>query len=238
MSIYIRQSFTGSGIGIGDWNVPLTVPRGITNIDTDNNVQAGQSVVINTVVLELPIVSVTLGGEALPITGTPTQSAINVSIPAFIDLEWNTADNDLVVTDQTGALTLSNVTLSAPTGWETVVFDGTIPDLASTSSYYEGAIDDLGYTALTGDILAFTSSTGLTVNESGLYPTIDPPATSTGSYKFWSVGLQGWTSERAYTWVDGGNAPTKLITQTIDLTPWATAGSGGVVRGDDKTGAS
>ena len=83
MTIYIRQSFTGSGIGVGDWNVPLTVPRGITNIDVDNNIYAGQqSVTINVTGLDIDPAtkSVMINGISMPITfwnGVAIEAAVS-----------------------------------------------------------------------------------------------------------------------------------------------------------------
>ena len=142
---------------------------------------------------------------------------VTVDVPTNIDLEWNTT-HELAVTDDTGTVTLAGVTLEAPTGWETVTFDGTIPDTVATESFYEEAITDLAFTPLVGDALAFTSAAGLSVDPDGLYPTIDPPSTVTGTYKFWSVNLQSWTAESTYTWTDGGDVTPPVI-NLIDDNP-------------------
>lgn len=181
----------------------------ITDIDGDNNVQVGQTgAIITTTGIDAASVtqSVTLGGETLTITNWATD-AITVAIPASIGLKWGRTDLQLAVTHDGGTTTLDNVTLSAPAGWETVTFT-TAPDEASTESFYEHAKTDAtlgggGYTMVAGDVLAWTTSTGLTIDGQTI-PTVSPAATVTGSYKIWDDTLSTWSSTSTYTITDQG----------------------------------
>lgn len=197
----------------------------ITSIDGDNNVQAGQSnVSIVTSGIDPASVTqaVTLGGETLTInswTDSGGNALINVDIPLHINAEWGTT-HELAVTHDGGTTTLSGVTLSAPTGWETVSF-ATIPDTGTTESFYEYSQSDVtvgNFTAQVGDTLAFTSSTGLTIDGSSI-PVVNPAATVTGSYKWWDASLSTWTPVSSYTitnlGVFGGSDTTVMIQEMI-----------------------
>lgn len=182
--------------------------RSITNIDTDNNVQAGQtSVTITTVGLDASPATqtATLGGESLTVNSW-SATAVNVDIPLHIDLEWGSTTNQLALTDDTGTVTLDNITLSAPTGWETVTYNGSAPNPATTESFYEYAQTDSGvgsFTMATSDILAWETQTGLTIDTQTI-PVVDPPATVSGAYKIWDESLSTWTSVSSFTITDGG----------------------------------
>lgn len=146
-------------------------------------------------------------------------TTINVDIPSDIDLEWG-ATHELAVTHDGGTTTLSGVTLSAPTGWETVSFS-TIPDTGTTESFYEYSQSDVtvgNFTAQVGDTLAFTSATGLTIDGSSI-PVVNPAATVTGSYKWWDASLSTWTPVSSYTitnlGVFGGGDTTVMIQEMI-----------------------
>lgn len=181
-----------------------SVSRGIINIDTDNDVQAGQtSVTINAAGLDASPATqtATLGGETLTVNSWSATS-VNVDIPLHIDLEWGSTTNQLALTDDTGTVTLENVTLSTPTGWETVTFTSA-PNIGTTSSFYEEAITDIPFTAATSDTLAWESATGLTVDGQTI-PVVSPPVTVTGDYKWWDDSAGSWTSVSSYNWIDGG----------------------------------
>lgn len=197
----------------------------ITSIDGDNDVQAGQSnVSIVTSGIDPASVTqaVTLGGETLTInswTDSGGNALINVDIPLHINAEWGTT-HELAVTHDGGTTTLSGVTLSAPTGWETVSF-ATIPDTGTTESFYEYSQSDVtvgNFTAQVGDTLAFTSATGLTIDGSSI-PVVNPAATVTGSYKWWDASLSTWTPVSSYTitnlGVFGGSDTTVMIQEMI-----------------------
>lgn len=197
----------------------------ITSIDGDNNVQAGQtnvSIVTSGIDPASVTQAVTLGGETLTInswTDSGGNALINVDIPLHINAEWGTT-HELAVTHDGGTTTLSGVTLSAPTGWETVSF-ATIPDTGTTESFYEYSQSDVtvgNFTAQVGDTLAFTSSTGLTIDGSSI-PVVNPAATVTGSYKWWDASLSTWTPVSSYTitnlGVFGGGDTTVMIQEMI-----------------------
>lgn len=158
-------------------------------------------------------------GLSVQPSAAPSSTTINVDIPADIDLEWGTT-HELAVTHDGGTTTLSGVTLSAPTGWETVSFS-TIPDTGTTESFYEYSQSDVtvgNFTAQVGDTLAFTSATGLTIDGSSI-PVVNPAATVTGSYKWWDASLSTWTPVSSYTitnlGVFGGGDTTVMIQEMI-----------------------
>jgi hypothetical protein len=205
-------TFTQSGTQ--EWSMIVLVlreagaSRSITNIDGDDNVQAGQTnVTITTVGLDASPATqtATLGGESLTVNSW-SATAVNVDIPLHIDLEWGSTTNQLALTDDTGTVTLNNVTLSAPTGWETVTYNGTAPNPATTESFYEYAQTDVevgSFTMATNDILAWETQTGLTVDVQTI-PIVDPPVTVSGAYKIWDDSLSTWTSVSSFTITDGG----------------------------------
>lgn len=185
-----------------------TAVRGISDIDTDDDVEAGQTSVsiTGTDFDASPSTQIaTLGGETLTINSW-SATVVDVDIPLHIDLKWGSTANTLSLTDDTGTVTLPNVTLSKPALWESVIFNGSIPNPVTTESYYEEAITDLSFTAVVGDILGWETATDLTVDVQTL-PTVSPPATKTGDYKFYDISLNTWTSVSTYTWTDGGGAP-------------------------------
>ena len=181
-------------------------PRSITDIDGDNSVQAGQTGVAttcNSLDTAPTVQTVTLGGEPLTVTDWNSGNPI-VNIPTHINLNWGAA-HTLSITDDTGTVTLEGVTLSAPTGWEEITFT-TAPNPSTTESFYELSQTDAdvgNFTAATGDILAFESQTGLTVDGQTI-PVVDPPATVSGSYKWWDVSLATWTDVGSFTINDLG----------------------------------
>jgi hypothetical protein len=201
----------GSADDFGSFMVPFyedVASRAITNIDVDNNVQAGQTnITITTVGLDASPATqtATLGGESLTVNSW-SSTAVNVDIPLHIDLEWGSTTNQLALTDDTGTVTLNNVTLSAPTGWETVTYNGSAPNPTTTESFYEYAQTDVevgSFTMATNDILAWETQTGLTVDVQTI-PIVDPPATVSGDYKIWDESLSTWTSVSSFTITDGG----------------------------------
>lgn len=236
-SVPTSNATTVSSVTSNTVTVKLESPAGrsITNIDGDNDVQAGQtSVAITGVDFDLPISTVTLGGETLTVTGSPTTTNIDVDVPLHIDLEWGSTTNQLAVTDNTGTLTLDNVTLSTPTGWETVTFNGSAPNPTTTESYYEEAQTDLTFTMAVNDILAWESATGLTVDVQTL-PFINPPNTSTGDYKIWDTSLSTWTAVASYTWIDGGQ-PTAAVLSSPTGTETSDTTASGTVSTDTAAG--
>lgn len=200
--------------------VSAGLTRYIIDIDGDDDVQAGQTgVTITAAGLDASpaVQTVTLGGEALTVTDWNGGSPI-VTIPEGIDLQWG-GTYTLSVTDDTDTRNLTGVTLSAPAGWDTVIFSSA-PNTTDTDSFYEEAISDAdlgggGFTMAAGDVLAFETASGLTV-DSQTIPTISPPATVTGAYKIYDVSAGVWTSESTYTWTDAGAPAAPADTITID----------------------
>lgn len=201
----------------------------ITNIDTDNDVQAAQtSVAITGVLFDLPISSVTLGGEVLTVTGSPTTTNITVDIPLHIDLDWDSTDNQLQVIDATATLNLSNVTLSAPTGWTSIAL-ASLPNVDDTDSYFEYVQTDIGFVPAIGDTLRFEDAVGLTVDDQWL-PAIAPPNTIAGAYKIWDDSLSTHTALSSYTWTDGDAVGSIELPASVNVTATASGLLSGQVR--------
>jgi hypothetical protein len=178
--------------------------RSITNIDGDNIVSAGQSATITGIGFDLPISTVTLGGESLTVTGTPTTTSIDVTVPTGIDLKWSEL-YQLAVTDNTGTITRNSITLAPQSGWSTQTYNGTAPNPTTTESFYEYAQTDAtvgNITMASGDVLAWEAQTGMTVDGQTI-PVISPAATVTGAYRIWDDTLQTWSSESTFTITDG-----------------------------------
>ena len=187
-------------------------PRSITDIDTDNDVQAGQTAVtITGSSLDTGPVTqtATLGGQALTITNWNSGSPI-VDIPLHINLEWGQT-YQLDVTDDTGTVSLTGVTLSPATGWEQVTYDGSTPPVGDVG-FVSQALADLGITMAAGDSWMFESATGMTVALDGSV-VVDPPVTVTGSYKVWDVSAGGYSALSSYTFEDAGAIVSQLIGQ-------------------------
>ena len=175
------------------------IARSITDIDGDNSVAVGQtSVTITCAGLDsAPTVqTATLDGEALTITDWNSGSPI-VTIPVDIALKWGRTDLQLAVTDDTGTVTLNDITLSAEAGWEYVNFSGTAPS-AGTESGYELVQADHSYALLAGDQWIFESETGLSYDVDTL-PTVNPPATITSEYRYWNDSAATMSAKTAYT---------------------------------------
>jgi hypothetical protein len=215
------MSATGSSSVVrAEWmfaiNAASAVTPTITDIDSDNDVQVGQTgAIITTTGIDAASVTqaVTLGGESLTITNWATD-AITVTIPASINIKWGRTDLQLAVTHDGGTTTLDNVTLSAPSGWETVTLTSLNPNAGTdylngdiaTFEYHartDASLGGGGYTMIVGDVLAWTTSAGLTVDGQTV-PVVDPAATVTGSYKIWDDTLATWSSTSTYTITDDG----------------------------------
>jgi hypothetical protein len=187
---------------------PLT--RAILNIDTDDIVFAGQSsVTINTAGLDSSpsTQTATLGGESLSVTSWSASSVV-VDIPETINLKWGDSYT-LELTDDTGSVTLADVQLLGRVGWSTVVYNGVVPP-TSTESFVEKS----GFSAAAGDTLAWSDYSGLTIDEQTI-PTVDPPATATGTFMWWDESADSWDTEANYTITDLGEAPPSVGGQTL-----------------------
>lgn len=203
------QLILAGSTGLNDigWYQSPPPSRAIVNIDTDNDVYPGQTnVVITTIGLDATPATqtATIGGETVTVN-TWSETAVNVNIPLHINLEWDTT-YQLALTDDTGTVTKSNITLSTNPNWETVTFNGTAPDPGTTESFYEHAQTDSdvgNFTMVATDILAWESAAGLSIDDQTI-PVVDPPSTVSGAYKIWDTSLSTWTGVSAYTITDGG----------------------------------
>jgi hypothetical protein len=183
--------------------------RSILNINGTNSVVPGTTATINGVDFQLPVSSVTLGGETVTVTGTPTTTAIDVIIGADIDLRWGTTNNELIVNDAGGQLTFQNVTVLDRGGWERVELTS-LPDEVATESFYEYIKTDATVGNLTmaiGDYLMWESYTGLTIDNKTI-PTVSPAANATGEYKVWDVSEDSYTATSTYSITQGEEPAT------------------------------
>lgn len=175
------------------------VPRLLTDIDGDNAVEVGGiGFVVTTDDLDTnPSTQiVTLGGQPLVVIDWNSGDPI-VGVPVNIQIKWGRTDLDLVITDDTGSVTLSNITLLAEAGWEYVAFSGTAPG-AGTESGYELAQTDFGYNMVAGDQWIFKSETGLSYDTETI-PIVTPAATLTSEYRVWDDTLGAISVKTAYT---------------------------------------
>jgi len=178
---------------------PAGAARSITDIDTDNTVLVAQtSVTITAVGLDASpsTQTITLGGQALTVTSWNSGNPI-VTIPVNIALKLGRTDLQLSVTDDTGAVTFDNVTLSPEAGWEFVNFSGTAPG-AGAESGYETVQTDFTYNLTSADQWIFESETGLSFDADTL-PAVIPAATITSQYRYWRNGTGAMSAKTAYT---------------------------------------
>ena len=175
------------------------VPRLLTDIDGDNAVEVGGiGFVVTTDDLDTnPSTQiVTLGGQALVVIDWNSGDPI-VGVPVDIQIKWGRTDLDLVITDDTGSVTLSNITLLTEAGWEYVEFSGTVPAAGAESGY--GLVQaDLTYDMVAGDQWLFKSETGL-IYDTETLPRLTPPATLTSEYRVWNDTLEAISVKTAYT---------------------------------------
>lgn len=189
-------------------------PRAIVDIDTDNIVQAGQvgvMITCNSLDTAPTVQTVTLEGEALTVTDWNSGNPY-VTVPTHINLKWG-ASYTLSITDDTGTVTLAGVTLTAPSGWETIALSSIPSD--SAESMYKFSQTDAGvsnFTASVGDSLLLETQADLTFNNQTI-PTVLPPRTVTFSYKWWDEILSTYTAVSSATINDLGlpNVPDSLI---------------------------
>jgi len=151
-----------------------------------------------------------ISGEDLTVTDWNGGDPI-VTIPLHIALEWE-QDYTVEVTDDSGAVTLPNITLSTPTDWEWITYDGLahVDDVGFVAQ----ALADLSITMVAGDIFAIEKSANMTVNDSGSV-TIDPASTVLGAYKIWDVSASAFTSVGSYEWVDAGALAAPVFSGVI-----------------------
>lgn len=177
------------------------IPR-IDNINTDNIVEAGEAATINTsnFTASPSVTTVTLGGETVTV-GSWAGGVLSVTIPLHINLKWGQTYT-LSLTADAESATLADVTLNGSPDWESVTVTA-VPAAGSTESYAEEAVADIGLTVVAGDVFAWESVAGLSV-DSETKPTINPPATVVHDYKFYDESAGSWSSVSEATWTDGG----------------------------------
>lgn len=197
--------------------------RRIDDIDTNNIVETGQSSAIIAGAGLGTVSSVTLGGEACTLNGN-TDIAIDIDIPLHINVPHD-SNLDLIVTDETGSLTLSNVQVTANSSWAVVEITA-IPDEAETDSVIEFAKSDAdlsNFVAEVGDSFAYENQAGLTIDSLGV-PIIEPPTTVNTSLKFFDASVGQWTNVASLTFTDSGAVDTPDSLVSIDtVTPSRTS---------------
>tara|TARA_R110000822_G_scaffold15369_7_gene52986 strand:+ start:2769 stop:5450 length:2682 start_codon:yes stop_codon:yes gene_type:complete len=223
--LLVGSGITGGNVG-ADQDSGLAAIRAIFNVNGGSTFSAGQtniSTLCNILDATPTVQLATLGGESLVVLdwngGQPILEA-----PLHISLKWEEL-YDLVLTDDTGSVTLTDVTLLTPATW-TVVELTDIPNTVDTESFYEVAQTDAGvgnFTMVVGDILAYENATGLTV-DGFTYPTIGPPLSVAGDYKIYDISLATWTTVGSYSWIDGGSVPV-ITSQPINSSVLEGTGS-------------
>ena len=186
-----------ANILLAEW-AETAASRSIIDIDGDNVVEAGGTgFIISSSDLDInPLTqSATLDGEALIITDWNGGNPI-VSVPASIAIKRGRTDLALVVTDDSGSITLVNVTLLSEAGWEYVEFSGTVPG-AGTESGYELAQSDFGYNMVAGDQFIFKSEPGLSYDTETI-PRVALAATLTSEYRVWDDTLGAMSAKTSY----------------------------------------
>lgn len=164
----------------------------ISNVS--GTISAGSQITLTTANLGT-ITTVTLGGQALTIDSTATNS-VTATIPADVSLKWGDSYT-LTAGDGTNSASLDNQTLAVRSGWAVIDYAGPTPDVAETESFYELAINDRSFTPAVGDQLRYTTASGLSVNDQWI-PTVNPVNNVTGQYSIYddsassSLATQGF----------------------------------------------
>jgi len=193
---------TGGTDGSESFTITLALrpaaSRSIIDIDGDNSIEAGGTeFVISSDDIDIsPIIQVVqLDGQALTITDWNGGDPI-ITVPAGIAIKRGRTDLDLVVTDDTGSITLPNVTLLSEAGWDYVEFSGTVPD-GSTQPGYIAVQADYAYDMIAGDQWLFKNETGLSF-DADTVPTLNPERTITSEYRVWDDTSQTMTVKTSY----------------------------------------
>jgi hypothetical protein len=119
------------------------------------------------------------------------EETITVNVPDDLDVEWDTTHTVEVVTPD-GTATLENVTVTAPAGWEYVVYDGTVLDADTTESFQEYTQSDLGVTLVAGDWIAIESDSAITLRTDGTILVSPAQDITNNPYKIWDVSASTW----------------------------------------------
>ena len=222
-----RSPFDGAAWEYG----ALTYPEGaIPSLGDLTGIIAPNQVITFTTENLDPITSVTLGGELL-VLDSQVANLVTCTIPDKIAIAWNTTGLTLRASDGTLNGSISGLTLLPRTGWNNVIFDGIVPDPATTEGYHELAVNDLGYTAGIGDELRYSLSTGLTVDTSWV-PTVDPAANISGSYEILNVTSSVVSVTRPYFIQQPTSTPDPYTFRTFYSRTLPTVGAPRLVLSD------
>lgn len=144
-----------------------------------------ETIVLNTTGLDATptVQTATLGGQALTVNSW-SAITVNVTIPTFINLAWGST-YDLVLTDDTGAVTLASQVLANRAGFEVINYDGTADsaDYATEESIKELIETDHTDTIVLNDQVYASTLANVTYNSD---TTVDYPAGPdiTGTYYY------------------------------------------------------
>ena len=145
------------------------------------------------------------GNAATQVTRTVNVTAapvvtITFAAPEGLNIRWG-GSFTLEVQHDDGTTSLSNVPYNAPAGWETQNVDS-LPNEALTQSFVELAKTDpsLLYTASVGDMLAFTSFAGFSVDGQ----TVPTGNNASGYYQFWDETNDVWTARSRFVTDESG----------------------------------
>lgn len=211
--------------------------RTIVDIDSDNDVNAGQTnITITTTDLDAAptVQTATLGGETITVN-TWSSTSVNVDIPANIGLKYAELYT-LVLTDDTGSVSKANVTLSPPVGWTQVTYDGTVLDEATTESIAEHAKTDAtigNYTMAASDILVWEGRPSLSFTVTTA-PDGAPDQTYVDvPYKIWKDAEGAYTPTSTFTITDLG---VFGAASPISATLYRNPNRGGALLGENPNG--
>lgn len=171
---FLGDAVNGTDGERAEWVVNYTVPSGITGT-----------------------ISETEENDSLSATGT-VGSVINGTVSYTEANDTLSASGSLIVSGSLSETEGNDTLSSSGLVWNAIAFGGTPPDPETTESFYELAINDLGFTADTGDILHYTPATGLTVDTQWI-PVVDPAADVSGFYYIYDVSADTYTSIEPYT---------------------------------------
>lgn len=145
------------------------------------------------------------GNAATQVTRTVNVTAapvvtITFAAPEGLNIRWG-GSFTLEVEHDDGTTSLANVPYNAPAGWETQNVDS-LPNETLTQSFVELAKTDpkLLYTASVGDMLAFTSFAGFSVDGQ----TVPTGNNASGYYQFWDETNDVWTARSRFVTDESG----------------------------------
>lgn len=153
-----------------------------------------------------------------------TISTIDFNVPGSTNLKPGLYTFE--VEDDNGVVSLQNVEIQPPAGYEFITYDGTIPVGVSV---YQYIIDTFGITPVLGDGWLVRQEAGVTFNTNGTIWTV-PLRNVDVDLRFWDDSAGMYTEEVTYSHIETNTAPTLTLVgaSTIQLEqgdPWNDPGA-------------